>query len=136
MGLATAYGNSDTIPIYERFVAGGGNTVRGYRERKIGPYDPITKDPLGGDSLFIGNIEYLYPILSFMKIAAFYDVGNVWEKIGDFGTGNLKSGLGLGLRMKTPIGPIMLDYGIPLNKESGEDSKSDGRFHFSVSHGF
>lgn len=136
VGLADAYGDTVKVPIYERFFAGGAESIRGYHERKIGPYDPISKDPLGGDALLIGNIEYTYPLFSFLKVATFYDVGNVWSKIGDMGNGGFKSGVGLGLRIKTPIGPIKLDYGIPLNKESGEETRGNGRFHFSVSKGF
>ncbi len=146
LGLANPYGSSDKIPIYERFFAGGAYTIRGYEERKVGPVDPISHDPLGGDSMVVGNIEYTYPLFSFLKVAAFYDVGNVWEKMGDIfsnrnangvpNSGGLKAGFGLGLRINTPIGPIMLDYGIPMNKASGEDTKSSGRFHFSASHGF
>jgi outer membrane protein insertion porin family len=86
--------------------------------------------------MLVGNIEYTYPLISFLKVAAFYDTGNVWSKMSDTGSGGFKSGVGLGVRIKTPIGPIMLDYGIPLNKEPGEDTKSKGRFHFSASHGF
>jgi outer membrane protein insertion porin family len=136
VGVVNQYGDSNEVPIYERFFAGGASTIRGYNERKIGPIDPITKDALGGNSMMIGNIEYLYPVLSFAKAAVFYDVGNVWEKVDKIGSGGFKSGVGFGVRLKTPIGPIMLDYGIPLNKEPGEDSKGGGRFHFNVSHGF
>jgi len=135
-GLAKPYGDSDRVPIYERYFAGGANTIRGYHERKIGPIDPVSQDPLGGEALLIGNLEYLYPVFSFLKLAAFYDVGNVWSKVNKFASGGLKSGVGLGVRIKTPIGPIMLDYGIPLNKEPGEDTRGSGKFHFSMSHGF
>ena len=134
-GIAKPYSDSEQIPIYERFFAGGAYTIRGYEERKVGPI-ATSKDPLGGESMLIGNIEYTYPLLGFLKVAAFFDSGNVWEKMNDIGSGGFKSGFGLGLRIKTPIGPIMLDYGIPLNKEPGEDTKSSGRFHFSASHGF
>ncbi|MFA4933546.1 MAG: outer membrane protein assembly factor BamA [Candidatus Omnitrophota bacterium] len=146
IGLAEPYDNTEKIPIYERFFAGGAYTVRGYEERKVGPVDPLSKDPLGGASMAVGNIEYTYPLFSFLKVAAFYDVGNVWEKIGDIfsskdangveNSGGFKSSFGLGLRIKTPIGPIMLDYGIPMDKEAGESDKKAGRFHFSASHGF
>lgn len=136
VGLADAYGDSDKVPIYERFFAGGAYTIRGYDERKVGPVDPVSKDPLGGESMLIGNLEYLYPLFDFLKLAAFYDTGEVWSKFSDFGSGDLKSGMGLGVRIKTPIGPIKLDYGIPLDKESGEERKGSGKFHFSVSHGF
>jgi len=147
IGLAEPFDNTQRVPIYERFFAGGAYTIRGYEERKVGPVDPISKDPLGGASMAIGNIEYSYPLFSFLKVAAFYDIGNVWEKMGDIfsnkdangveNSGGFKSSFGLGLRIKTPIGPIMLDYGIPLDKEPGESSKKKGgRFHFSASHGF
>jgi len=136
VGASCPFGNSSEIPIYERYFAGGSNTIRGYEERVIGPFDPATKDPIGGNALLIGNIEYLYPLFSFLKVAAFYDIGNVWGKINKFGSGGYKSGIGLGVRVKTPIGPVMVDYGIPMNKAPGEDKKSGGRFHFNVSHGF
>jgi outer membrane protein insertion porin family len=135
-GIAETYSDTLKIPIYERFFAGGAYTVRGYRERKIGPVDPLSGDPLGGNSTIIGNIEYLYPLISFLRLAVFYDTGNVWEKTKDIGKGGFKSGTGIGFRLKTPIGPIMLDYGIPLSKETGETKRGGGRFHFSMSHGF
>ena len=135
-GLVKPYGDSDRVPIYERYFAGGANTVRGYGERTIGPIDQVSKDPLGGESMLIGNVEYLYPVFSFIKLAAFYDIGNVWSKVNNFASGGLKSGLGLGVRIKSPLGPIMLDYGIPLNTEPGSDSRGNGKFHFSMSHGF
>jgi outer membrane protein insertion porin family len=136
VSIADTYSDTQKIPIYERFFAGGAYTVRGYRERKIGPVDPSSGDPLGGNSMMIGNVEYTYPLVSFLRLAAFYDVGNVWAKTNDIGSGGFKSGTGVGFRLKTPIGPIMLDYGIPLNKETGESKKGGGRFHFSMSHGF
>ncbi|MDD5042844.1 MAG: outer membrane protein assembly factor BamA [Candidatus Omnitrophica bacterium] len=147
IGLAQPYGSTDRIPIYERFFAGGAYTIRGYEERKVGPVSSDgDHDPLGGASMAIANIEYTYPLFSFLKVAAFYDVGNVWEKVGDIfsnkdangvsNSGGFKSSVGLGLRIRTPIGPIMLDYGIPFDKEPGEDSKKSGQFHFSASHNF
>jgi outer membrane protein insertion porin family len=135
-GLADAYGDSAELPIYERFYAGGAYSIRGYHERKVGPIDPVSEDPIGGEAMVVGNIEYLYPVLDILKAALFYDVGNVWAKIGDFGTDGYKAGIGMGVRLKTPIGPVRLDYGWPLNKEPGEPTKGKGRFHFSLSRGF
>ena len=86
--------------------------------------------------MFVANLEYTYPLIDFLKVAAFFDSGNVWEKNSDFLSGSFKSSFGLGLRVKTPFGPISLDYGIPLNKEPGEDHVGSGKFHFSVSRGF
>jgi outer membrane protein insertion porin family len=136
VGLADSYGDSIKVPIDSRLFAGGAYTIRGYRERKIGPVDAVTGDPLGGLSMLVGNIECTYPLASFFKLATFYDIGNVWPKVGDIGSGGYKAGTGVGFRLKTPIGPVLLDYGIPLNKESGETKRGNGRFHFSMSHGF
>lgn len=134
-GIITPFGGQEKVPIYERYYAGGANTIRGYEERSVGPIDPITSDPLGGESLCVFNIEYTVPLLDFLKGAVFVDSGNVWSQASDFGRGGFKTGVGFGVRIKTPIGPLKLDYGIPLNKQPGKEGKQ-GRFHFSMSHGF
>jgi len=141
-GLAAPYSHSDEIPIYERFFAGGAYTIRGYDERSVGPVDPLTKDPLGGEAMLVGNVEYIIPMYQAsdkgfkISLAAFYDTGNVWSKRKDFCSGGFVSGVGVGVRLKTPIGPIMVDYGIPLDKAPGEQDKGSGRVHFSAGHGF
>jgi outer membrane protein insertion porin family len=141
VGFADPFSGTDDVPIYERFFAGGASTIRGYHERKVGPItDDGEDDPLGGEALFVANIEYTYPLADFLKVATFYDVGNVWAKNSDFfqTEGDREafySSVGLGLRVKTPIGPVSVDYGWPLDKEPGEDGK-EGRFHFNVSRDF
>ncbi len=134
-GIVQPYSGSDKVPIFERFFAGGAKTIRGYNERKVGPLDPANNDPIGGESLLVGNIEYTFPIVEIIKLATFFDVGNVWPTVEDFGSGDFKAGVGFGLRVKTPIGPVNLDYGYPLNDEPGEETRS-GKFYFSVSRGF
>lgn len=134
-GFVNAYGDSENVPIFERFFAGGARSIRGYDERGVGPQDSSTKDPVGGESMLVANVEYTIPLIDFLKLAAFFDAGNVWADIKDFGTDEFKSGTGLGLRVKTPIGPINLDYGYPLSDEPGKDDKT-GKFYFSVSRGF
>jgi outer membrane protein insertion porin family len=57
-------------------------------------------------------------------------------KIKRIGSGGFKSAVGFGIRVKTPMGPVKVDYGIPFNKQPGEDKKSSGRFNFSVGSGF
>ena len=136
VGIASPYGKSSEIPIYERFFAGGGDSIRGYEERKVGPFDPLTNDPLGGNSLALGTIEYTYPIFSFFKLAAFMDTGNVWSTADELGSGGFKTAAGFGVRVKTPMGPVKVDYGIPFNKQPGETTRSNGRFNFSVGSGF
>lgn len=134
-GIASKFSDTQKVPIYERFFAGGADSIRGYKERIIGPLDAITNNPIGGNTLFLGNVEYTYPIADFLKLATFFDTGNVWWKTSDFFSKSLKSSVGLGIRVKTPIGPVSLDYGWPLDKEPGSN-KQKGRFHFNVSRGF
>jgi outer membrane protein insertion porin family len=134
IAFCDAYGDSLKVPIYERLYAGGADTVRGYRERRIGPKDALTRDPIGGNASFIATAEYTVPIVDFIRGAVFYDVGNVWEKVGDFGSDTLRSGVGVGVRIKTPMGPVKVDYGYPINPEP-QESKS-GRFYFSMTHMF
>lgn len=134
-GLANPYASTDKIPIYERFYAGGSNTIRGYGERKVGPRDTASSTPIGGESTLVGNMELSFPIYEkVIKGALFYDVGSVWGDIEDFGQGDYKQGVGVGVRVKTPIGPLRLDWGYPLNDNHGDAEK--GQFYFSVSHGF
>lgn len=134
-GVVDAYGDTDQVPIFERFFVGGARTIRGYDERSVGPLDPVTEDPIGGEAIIVGNIEYTIPLVDFIKLAAFIDSGNVWADMNDIASGGFKSGTGVGLRVKTPVGPINLDYGYPLNDEPGEESRS-GKFYFSISRGF
>ena len=134
LGLANEFGDSNAVPIFERFFAGGADSIRGYRERRVGPKDPFTRDPIGGESMAVFNAEYTVPFLDFLKGAAFFDTGNVYTKVSDFAREGFKSGAGAGVRIKTPFGPVKLDYGWPINPDSGE--KRTGRLHFSASRSF
>ena len=134
-GVADSYSDSPTVPIYERYFAGGGNTIRGYREQRIGPRDPGNQQPIGGNAYWIVNLEETFPIYpNLIKGAVFFDTGNVEQKIGDYGKGGLVSGMGVGVRVKTPIGPVKLDAGYPLDDVPGEKKKL--HFYFNISQGF
>ncbi len=136
-GIVENYGDTKKVPIYDRFFAGGARTIRGYKERAVGPRDSAnTGLPVGGEAMVIGNAELVFPIFkNIIKGAVFYDIGNVMETYTDIFTDTAyKMGTGVGLRVKTPIGPIKLDYGYPLSDNHNE--KKEGQFYFSVSHGF
>lgn len=135
-GIAGAYSGTDEVPIYERFFAGGANTIRGYKERRIGPRDPGSDQPIGGDAIVVANAEATFPVYEkILKGAVFFDIGNVWSDAGDFLVGGgYKYGAGVGIRVKTPVGPVKLDYGFPL--VSNYDDDKTGEFYFSMSRGF
>ncbi|MDD5618597.1 MAG: outer membrane protein assembly factor, partial [Candidatus Omnitrophica bacterium] len=134
-GWLLTYGDTHDIPIYERFYAGGASTIRGYNERGVSPVDYLGNH-VGGESVLVSSMEYTYALMDFLKVATFVDSGNTWRKVEDYGSGGFKSGIGFGFRIKTPLGPIKLDYGIPLNKEPGETDKGSGKFHFSMGRTF
>jgi len=86
--------------------------------------------------MVIGNVEVIFPVYkNLIKGSVFYDVGNVMTKASDIFTDtDYKHGAGIGVRVKTPIGPMKLDWGYPLSKN--HDDKKEGQFYFSVTHGF
>ncbi len=138
-GLVNAYGRSSEVPIFERFFAGGSNTIRGFRERRVGPRDPASNDPIGGEAMAAGTIEEVLTIVkdergkAILKGSVFFDAGDVWRRVSDYGQ-TLKAGMGIGARITTPIGPVRLDLGFPINQIDKE--KRRPRVHFNVSRSF
>jgi len=127
------HGSGD-VPIYDRLYLGGSNDLRGFRFRDVGPKDE-NGEPLGGQTLARFTIEYTFPIVENIRGALFYDVGFVNAASWDFATGNFNSDFGLGVLLEIPaIGPIRIDYGIPLAAD--EDNDSSGKFNFNVGYKF
>jgi outer membrane protein insertion porin family len=132
-GLAAPLLDSESLPIEERFFAGGATTVRGYRERRVGPLD-ADDNPTGGNALVVLNAEWRFPLWRWLGGAVFYDVGTVTPEVEDLAFDALKSGAGAGLRVATPVGPLRLDVGYPLDDVAGE--KRTLRVYISVGYPF
>ncbi|MBI4343093.1 MAG: outer membrane protein assembly factor BamA [Candidatus Omnitrophica bacterium] len=139
-GLVDAYDDSDEVPIFERFFGGGSGTIRGFRERRVGPVDPSSNDPIGGEAMLVGTVEEVMTILQdergrpILRGALFVDVGDVWRRVSEYAE-SFKAGAGIGARVNTPIGPLRLDLGIPISDvEEGESREP--RFHFNISRSF
>jgi outer membrane protein insertion porin family len=139
-GLVDAYGDADEVPIFERFFGGGSGTVRGFEERRVGPRDPSSNDPIGGEATVLMTAEEVMTIVKdergkpILKGSVFLDVGDVWRRVGDYAE-SLKTGAGIGARVNTPIGPLRLDIGFPVSEpEDGEERRP--RFHFNISRSF
>ena len=101
----------DRMPITERFYAGGAPTVRGYRLFEISPVNELGKRT-GGRHLGVASLEYDRALFGDWGMAAFSDVGYVGN---DF-DGPVRTGVGLGARWRSPVGPVRLDVGVPLSK--------------------
>jgi outer membrane protein insertion porin family len=132
-GVAYGLGSTEELPLVERFFLGGRSTVRGYAQDGLGPKGPDGTTPTGGNAYLMGNIEFRADIGRGFGLVPFFDMGNVWLSANDINPMKLKYTTGLGLRYNTPVGPLRVDYGVKLSRETGE---SRGEIHFSVGHAF
>lgn len=142
IGVAEPFANT-TIPLPERFLAGGANTLRGFALNQAGPRDLATGNPLGGNALFINSLELRTPpvvlplVADNLSFVFFNDTGNVFDTTSDmfhnffrfnqFGAKQcgtdpnacnfsyMSDAIGSGIRYRTPIGPVRVDFGYNLN---------------------
>ncbi|MBA4502362.1 outer membrane protein assembly factor [Marinobacterium sp. 3-1745] len=102
----------DMLPASMRFYAGGDNSVRGYSYQSLGPMGE-SGDVLGGRYLVAGSVEMDYLVKDKWRVAAFVDTGNAF----DDNEMDLKTGVGIGGRWQSPVGPIRLDFAVPLDED-------------------
>ncbi len=130
------YGDTEEVPVNDRFFLGGARTVRGFRYREVGPKvipaegEGGRAHPIGGQTLAMFSAEYNIPLAKVLRFAAFYDVGNVWAESFDADFGELASSWGFGIRFDIPGFPIRLDYAFPI--EHDDDYTRTERFIFSI----
>lgn len=125
-GIITRTGGRPGIPLAERLYSGGSNSIRAFPDFQAGPRDLTTGFPLGGNALFLNNLELRFPLYGDNLAAVlFHDLGNVYDTPGDisfrFRQRNLQDfdyavqDVGIGFRYRTPIGPISLDLSFSPN---------------------
>jgi outer membrane protein insertion porin family len=127
--------NGDRVPLYDRYFLGGGDSVRGFPYRSIGPVDQ-NDDNYGGEFMYLFTAELSHPIYKFLRGAVFCDVGDATSgHIGPISQPNV--GVGYGLRIMIPqLGmPIRLDLAYPIvcNQEGVHRRL---RFHFNMGFSF
>ena len=110
---ALATGDFDALPPSLRFFAGGDNSVRGYKFDTLGPTDD-SGEVIGGRYLAVASLEYEHPLVGAWSAAAFVDVGNAFA---DEGNDGVKTGVGVGLRWQSPVGPMRVDLAHPLDDD-------------------
>jgi translocation and assembly module TamA len=108
------------IPPSRRFYAGGDNSVRGWGYEQLSPVDAAGKET-GGRNLLTASLEVERHVTGKWWVAAFVDAGNAFDEWSDPG---IVSSVGLGVRWLTPVGPLRVDIGVPL-----DDAPDSFRLH-------
>jgi len=116
----------DAVPLPERFFGGGGASHRGFPEEEAGPRDPETGFPIGGTAELFNQTELRFPLIG-ENIGAvlFHDMGNTYSSLGDISFRVRQRNLtdfnymvhaaGVGLRYRTPVGPLRVDFAYSIN---------------------
>jgi outer membrane protein assembly factor BamA len=131
---------SAEIFVAERFFGGGRNSHRAFERDRLGipgatlfPDDEGHLVPAGGNGLLLLNAELRFPLFGALGGTLFYDTGNVWADWRDLDPAELRDGAGVGLRYLSPLGPLRLDVGWPLDRLPGDGSPV---WHFSIGYPF
>jgi outer membrane protein insertion porin family len=122
-------------PLFKNYYAGGIGSVRGFEAASLGPRD-ADNYPRGGQSKIVASAEFLFPLPGAgndqqVRMFTFVDVGNVWAESIDLS--DLRYSTGLGLNWLSPLGPLKLSVGFPINKQPGDRTQ---RFQFQIGTGF
>ena len=134
VGFLSSFTSNKMVPLYERYFLGGGDSVRGFPYRSIGPED-YNKDNYGGQTMYILTAELSHPIYSIVRGAAFVDIGDAGPKRFRFSTVNMGIGYGLRIKLPTIAAPLRLDFAYPLiNNQDGVSNRL--RFHFNIGASF
>jgi outer membrane protein insertion porin family len=127
------------LPASERYFAGGDTTVRGWALDRLGSESVLDPNGVsnGGNGLLIFNGELRFPFWRRKSIggAVFIDVGNVFAKVGDIELGQLRSGAGFGIRWRSPVGPLRVDFAWKLHPITFANGQPENHFAWYVTIG-
>ncbi len=125
------FGIGQDISITDRFFVGG-NDLRGFADSGIGPRDTGTDDSLGGEWMYTASTQVKFPLglpdelgVSGRMFADFGSVGTLHPSgsmVKD--TGSLRASVGTGVTWNSPMGPIGLDFAIPILKEDFDETEN------------
>ena len=128
------YGDTEDLPFFEHYFAGGVHSVRGYNDNTIGPRDS-RGDAFGGSTKIIGKAELFFPVpfvedVKSIRIGSFVDAGTVSD---GFEIGDLRYSVGLSGEWLSPFGALAVSFAIPVNAGDDDDEQF---FQFSFGSGF
>jgi outer membrane protein assembly complex protein YaeT len=130
----------DDMPVSERFFAGGDTTVRGFVLDRLGTADTLNAlgFPTGGSALIVVNGEVRSPYWKGLSGVGFLDAGNVFRRAGDLSFAEVRPAAGMGIRYRSPIGPLRFDVGFNLDPQLLPTGEKERRtvFHLSIGQAF
>jgi outer membrane protein insertion porin family len=133
------YATIADLPAGRRFFAGGSTSVRGFQQDRLGVPEVLNAAGLsnGGNGLVIMNGEVRTRLFSTVSLVGFLDSGNVFKRIGDINPGDFRSSAGFGLRYRSPLGPLRMDFGFKLDRRFVAGKRERGwEFHLSIGEAF
>jgi outer membrane protein insertion porin family len=146
IGYGEGYGDTDSLPFFENYYAGGPRSVRGFIANSLGPREVATDDPVGGNLRMVGSLELFAPapvggtFEKTLRLGAFLDFGNVWETDASdlvdptgFEIGDLRYATGLSATWLSPVGALSVSLAFPLNEKDGDDTQA---FQFGIGQTF
>ncbi len=138
-GLQIGYGESysgpsSELPLFERYFPGGINSIRGYEVRTLGPRVPVFDDrgrllrldAIGGSQQFISNTEIIFPIVESLGLRGvlFFDAGDAFTAARGIDFTDLRLAYGAGIRWLSPIGPLRIEVGFPVNRRVDDSAQA------------
>jgi outer membrane protein insertion porin family len=135
IGYGDGYGDTENLPFFENYFAGGLRTVRGFEANTLGPRYS-NGEPRGGAFRVVGGAELIFPVPFLsdnenVRMSSFIDGGNVFATASDFETDEIRYSAGLSLLWLSPFGPLALSAAQPLNEED-EDEVENFQFSFGI----
>ncbi len=127
----------DELPASERFFAGGDTTVRGFSLDRLGDAGTITSNgfPKGGNGLVVLNAELRASVTAALQGVVFVDAGNVYPLASDISLTRLRAAAGFGVRYRSPVGPVRVDWGFNLDRRELVSGTLERGYVFHVSLG-
>lgn len=120
-GGINAVGEFSSLPVSQRFFAGGDSSVRGFSYQSLSPVDG-NGEQIGGQYLLAGSVELEWSFLPRYGVALFYDTGNSFDEKPE-----LRRAVGIGFRWQLPVGALRIDVATPIDQD-----KYDPRLHISL----
>jgi len=134
LGYGYGFGGDTELPLFERYFPGGMNSVRGFQILSLGPHNNIWdsyarlqhSDAIGGSQQLIFNNEIIFPVVEQLglKGVLFFDAGNAWSARHGIDPGDMRMSVGAGVRWRSPMGPLRIEFGFPLNAHAEDDTET------------